>query len=83
MHTSQSSSLTQSLGRILTIIINYYYYYVKLIQFLSLTGHQMTPCNAPTQRLESSYAEVLDMYNECSDGVRTIFSERGNYFWVM
>ena len=43
----------------------------------------MTPYNAPTQRLESSYAEVLDMNNECSDGVRTIFSERGNYFWVM
>jgi len=43
----------------------------------------MTPCNACTQRLESYYAEILNMYNECSDGVKSIFSERENYFWVM
>ena len=29
----------------------------------------MTPCDPRTQRLESYYTEVLDMYNECSDGI--------------
>ena len=58
MYKLQIVSLTQSKSRTLTK--------------LQSKEHHMTPCDAYTRRLESYYADVLDMYVKCNYGLNLI-----------